>query len=894
MWIASGLQQATIPGTDLLARYSRCFLLIKKAAMYPISSLRTSTISVRNDRFNKSIDTRNAAYRTARFEGHADLLLDTILEEVLDQPGLDVRQNIIVQRALVDGFFPSGQSDCEDTQFFADWLVRHKQAKLLCLWLESTPLSIRVLDNEIAAGLLAIVQSTLSFAGLRLEILSFLETNDSKDVVPLLGKAFQSNASLRSIAIFLQDYEAAGLSPLFDVLAGVAGLELVIGAAVMAPTDFSALGKLLSLNKTLRVLELEHFCSRTSNHGEAAQGTGSAAHVIGQIAGQLQLERLELNYIPPQCQSVIGQLMCTSHALKELKVAFDGTKVDAAVIEGFSRTKSVEKACLSVASFEEDMLDFVISIAKNNVSIKTLELRARNPREDICLTSGICSLIGENRSLASLTCFLPDGCKLDLAKIGAALGKNVRLETLMLLYKAQSNHSGQPDWIDETSMSALAGKLKQNRTLTELVLASEDDLFASVKKNYAVLQQVLDRNSAYQRYACSDAFLYGAVVEFFLSVNLPADPAMLTARELMHDKPRTGVAALALVNKQGYSRALFSRHQAHANVLDHLLPITKDLVVNNRKEMIELLYGVIVTNADFSNAELCRIAESETLPGALVAIMFRNPQDYLYLIKLFCQAVGVTTMRSRVIRKIAKDDTLDAIESAGTGHDFLLSMLEQSFSPDQKHLLPFVEKELIYDDINSTAVKLFVGYDIPKINALGSQKPQVASWCLENRQPGVLMAFYDAFTSKVSIDFSKYSGSFARSMMEKISQLNNARILSIKGIPDYEDALVLCRVLAGTSILKQLHIDRDYCGQEFDAIMQGLSLNHRIKRLYLSPRTMPEPPAICDTLASLLEANGTIELIEMTHFDNDPELPGLTLLAENDARLTLDELEYDE
>ena len=131
-------------------------------------------------------------------------------------------------------------------------------------------------------------------------------------------------------------------------------------------------------------------------------------------------------------------------------------------------------------------------------------------------------------------------------------------------------------------------------------------------------------------------------------------------------------------------------------------------------------------------------------------------------------------------------------------------------------------------------------------------------------------------------------------MMEKIPLLKNASELYIEGIPDYKDALVLYRALAGTSILKELHIDGNYCGQEFDSIMQGLSLNRRIKRLFLNPRTMADPPAICDTLASLLETNRTIELIEMTLYDDDPELPELTQLAGMDGRLDLDQVEHDE
>ena len=214
-------------------------------------------------------------------------------------------------------------------------------------------------------------------------------------------------------------------------------------------------------------------------------------------------------------------------------------------------------------------------------------------------------------------------------------------------------------------------------------------------------------------------------------------------------------------------------------------------------------------------------------------------------------------------------------------------MLEQSFPPDQEHLLPFVEKELSYHAIDSPGAKLFVGYNIPKIQSIGSNEAELVSWCVENDQPGVLMAWYDAFSSKVRIDFKKYSGSFACSMMNKISRLKKACVLLIEGIPAYEDALVLYRALAAPSNLEELRIDESNCGPEFDCIMQGLSLNRKVTDLTLACRTMSDPSPVCDTLASLLKANSTIEVIEMAVNDDDPELPELTQLAAMDDRLRL-------
>ena len=97
--------------------------------------------------------------------------------------------------------------------------------------------------------------------------------------------------------------------------------------------------------------------------------------------------------------------------------------------------------------------------------------------------------------------------------------------------------------------------------------------------------------------------------------------------------------------------------------------------------------------------------------------------------------------------------------------------------------------------------------------------------------------------------------------------------------------------LAETSILDELRIDEGNCGPEFDFIMQGLGLNRSITQLTMACRTMSDPPPICATLASLLEANGTIQFIDMALFNDDPELSDLTQLAAMDERLNL---EHDE
>jgi hypothetical protein len=134
----------------------------------------------------------------------------------------------------------------------------------------------------------------------------------------------------------------------------------------------------------------------------------------------------------------------------------------------------------------------------------------------------------------------------------------------------------------------------------------------------------------------------------------------------------------------------------------------------------------------------------------------------------------------------------------------LLTMLEKSFPPDQGHRLLSIEKELNYQFINSAAVRLFVGYKILTWTTSGVDEPELKSWCVENRQPGVLIVFSDKRWHEVSIEFKEYTGTFARSMMNKLSVLKEAYNLSIVEIPDHEDALVLYRLLAETFISKKL------------------------------------------------------------------------------------------
>jgi len=49
-------------------------------------------------------------------------------------------------------------------------------------------------------------------------------------------------------------------------------------------------------------------------------------------------------------------------------------------------------------------------------------------------------------------------------------------------------------------------------------------------------------------------------------------------------------------------------------------------------------------------------------------------------------------------------------------------MLKQSIPPDEKHLAPFVDKEINFDSISSVAAKLFIGYNISNAAKFKSSK----------------------------------------------------------------------------------------------------------------------------------------------------------------------------
>lgn len=824
----------------------------------------------------------DAKSRAGTIQGYGHLLEGMTFAEVLDQPFLDRHNFYLICAFLNHGTFPTLKRDVD---YLASWLVLGKQIKLLGKLLSVVPAAIEISSEQFAARLVAIMQSGHTFKGLTVLLDIGLQPEVLKEVASLLGQAFLANSSLTAIELFSEGEDFSELAPLFDVLAEVHHLTFIARARQMGSADCALIGSLLSKNKTMRALELYGFGDEgVKDHDDLSDPEGLAM-IIDQLAGQMQLERLSLSRVPPHEQSLLGHFLCTSLSLTDLRIGLDGANAPKALVAGFSQTMSIENLRLELPNLENGMLPLIGGIANNKGSIKSLALITREKRLDLNETACLCDLIAGNSFLVSLAWRFSIDSNVNLVQIGAALGKNKRLESLALAakFKPDSGHYWKkPDWVDHAIVPELIENLKNNKTLLSLELSDQRSILDMHKLKFPELQQLLQRNRAWQRFACSDAWVAGAAEGFFATLQMPVDIANVAAGYLMQSGPRADIAALALVNKASHHQARSSRRQAHAAMLDQQLSIADEFATHDSKSMLELLNGIAACMEDFSVADFSRIAERPSLASALVDMMRCSPRVYLKLIRNFCQAAGVHKMRSLMTAACMDVNSKWEWKSAS-----LLSMLEQSFPPDQAHLMPYVEKALNYYSIASVARRLFIGYGVVARNSDEADTTELVSWCVDSIQPGLLIALQDTCICKVSIDFNRYGGAFARGMLEKIPQLKNAHTLSIKGIPDYADALALHRALAGTSILERLHIDEDHCGPEFDFIMQGLGLNRGITTLALACRTLSNPPAMCETLAVLLKANTTIELIQLVVQEGDPEHTRLALLAAMDDRLQL-------
>jgi hypothetical protein len=621
--------------------------------MHTTALTRSAIDSSRNTAQDDGNGIGDDARPAGKNKGFVHLLNKLTLEAVLAQPHDDY-QRACVQSFLVDGVVPCDQDDLD---YLALWTVRNAEGDVLNALLGLRPLVVPMNDVGTASGLLAAMQSGLSFSGLTLQLDTTMRKQVLDAVIPLLTQAFSADASLAALVLFSNDYGARGLQPLFDALAGVKDLQLITVEERLQPDDVAVIATLLSKNKTVRALELNNLGAEQAGAADAAGADKGMADLFRHLCGQSHLERLVLSEVPEHCQSLLGNFLGSSNTLTTLRISMDGVLATEPLVAGFRRNTSVEKLYLNVTDMADGLLPLLAALADSENTLTHVTLTTRQGRADAKDSRYIGNLIARSGSLASLVWGFADGKGVDLGRLGIALEKNRRLESLTLIRLIEPEARRGPvghacDWVDTTTIPPLLESLNKNRTLTALVFSERVPLVNAVPEKFPMLQQVLDRNRAWQVFACSDAYICGAAQGFFTSLGMPVDTALVTADCLLHYKPRVAAGALALVNKATYYSALAGRRDAHPAMLNQRLaamPDYEDGTDNFVDDMIELLNGIIASRGDYSAEDLRRIANSPSLGAALVAIMERSTPNYLYLGRRFCQAVGTDVMRSKVL-----------------------------------------------------------------------------------------------------------------------------------------------------------------------------------------------------------------------------------------------------
>ena len=847
-------------------------------------------------------DGNNTGTRThpaAEIKGYIHLLQGHTLDAIMSRP-CDVFQVANVRTFLVDGVLPS---DEDDLDYLALWTVRNRQGGVLNALLGITPLVVSINDADTASGLLGATQAGMSFSGLTLQLDTTMRQEVLDVVIPLLAQAMAANPSLTAIVLFSNDYRLRGLQPLFDVLAGVKKLELVTVEEQLHSDDVNMIATLLSKNKNLRALELNNLDTEQASCATSACVSAGMSKLFQHLEGQWQLERLVLSAVSHECQSPLGNFLGSSHTLDTLQISIDGSVATAALVDGFRQNRSIERLYLNLTDLADGMLPLLSAIAENKSSLRLVALTTCHGRADAKDSQYIGDLIGCNDTLASLVWKFSNEREVDFAHLGSALEKNRRLESLCLIREREHGDRhvavGQDgEWVDADAIPSFIKKLGKNRTLTKLRILDSVRLANAVPQKFPMLQQVLDRNLAWQKFACSDAFISGAVQGFFTTLGMPADTAFVTAGILLQQRPRVATRALALVNRAAYDSALAGRRHAHPAMLNESLAAMPDSDEESEddvfefmagattsreggdnEDMIALLNGVVLSRADYSVDDLRRIAHGPALGAALVVIMARSAAHYLYLVKQFCQAIGTDVMRSKILAQFSNPLYVSKQQ---------LQMLEQSFDPDLQHLARFVVKDLDYHSIDSHLTRFFVGYNVRSKFTLPPVRTAIKSWCVKNKQPGVLMALHDSGrNSHFQFNTRELPVGIRRGVIRKIPLLQHVSSLGITGLLRREDALDLRRVLAAEFGLVHLEIGGCCRGPDFDLVMNGLKDNKGIETVNIARIVFARGLTLCGTLAAVLQANSRIRTLKLYLNVLDPELADFERLSVADPRLVL-------
>lgn len=638
-------------------------------------------------------------------------------------------RSYLIRSFLLYGICPSSRDDLD---YLTRWMLQERQAKLLNALLANSPQLVAPISNETdAANLLAVARSGLSFSGLFLQIDVTLPRDALAALVPLLTQTVEVNSSLSAIVLFGNGFRRQGIAPLFAALAATEDLQLTTSPDELDADDLGLLADLVSKNRHLRALELNNLGSVERRDIDNPSLVTEMTRLMRQLGGQTRLERLVLKSLPQTCQALLGDFLGASHTLTLLKIGLEGQVAGPELAAGFIKNSSLETVILTANDVGDGMLPLMVAMEKDKGSVQNFSLLTESGCADSNAGKSIGKLIASNASLRTIGWRFGTERRVNLDPLFTGLEQNSCLEALVL--EADLNRDKQTDSFlaccgleDPAAVASLTEKLRRNRTLTKLVIYDAERRNV-VPTLFPLFQQVVDRNLAWETFACSKGFIEGAAIGFCTSWSMPGDLGPVLADQLLNRGPHTAFGGLALLNKASYGSALAQRGLAHASLLDREFEGIEGYDQDGLEDMIKVLNGIASTSEVFSSNDLRRIAGLPLLPAALVRLMSRNPPVYLQLAGRFCQAVGITQMRSNI---------LFGLSDLGSISDVQRAALERSFQPDQAHLAPFVEKEFDLDLIDSAEVRLFVAYDL----VLTVDIDSIASWCLNYRQPGLLMA----------------------------------------------------------------------------------------------------------------------------------------------------------
>lgn len=582
--------------------------------------------------------------------------LDDIARLVISDPPI---QTLDVEKFLLDGIPPD---DVWRKSAMAEWLLKHREPAVFLFLLNLGPISIN-LDNERGAStLLHIARSGEPVSGLGIRVSSSEQHAVNGQTLSLLIEAIKVNDGLDTWDIAGSEYCRHGLSPLLDALGCVKNLKFGTTFSELTPDDFMLVASLVSNNRNIKALNLG--CHVPDLLQGSCPLLAPLKLLLAGLKAQNRLEQLCLAGVPRECQALLGAFIGASHALTCLDISLHGTDATALLIAGLRQNTSLQSLTLAVDSIDDGVLPLLSLLAEKKSSLERVVLETRNGREDTNDSVFIGNMIAINATMSSFTWRFRDHIHVDLVRLGAALGINSTLETIVLEKQncSFSVMSLSPDWLDESQLPTLVEYLGKNRTLTKFHFLHRYFPFAK-GQTVPQIEEIMDRNLSYQRHACSAGFMEGAARGFFSVLNMPSELGQPTVQYLLQHKPRIEAAALALVNKATHAWAREGRREESVELVSEALAIDQINISDATDRMIALLKRIVVLPQDFSDEALLEIACNPFMLDGLDSIMESNPQDCAWLVVRFGEVIGVgliqTLIETRIRQRQHTAATLD-------------------------------------------------------------------------------------------------------------------------------------------------------------------------------------------------------------------------------------------